>query len=627
MCADPHAMPFSDRSGAGYENAIAALIAEELGARLVFDWYPQMQDMIDLRLRDGHCDVVMGVPDGTPPLLTTIAYYTSPYVFVYRADAGFELSSLDDPVLADLRIGLQNAGMPPHDSLVTRGLAGSIVAEYGNTRYAPVEDPQSRLVAAVLAGEVDVGVSWGPPAGYYAARHEGELVVVPLEPAVDPNPPFTPLYLPMTMGVRQGDEALRDALNAAIAARWHDIQAVLDSFSVPLVANGPAPMSAPAPERRAVAFVAPSPSGTRTAPTAAVYDVVGEAARSGALLAEDDAARALAVDFDVLFANSPSPEAAARAARRLVAVDGAEAVVGGLGEGQAKALATVAEELGVPFVNMAEDDPSLRCGYAVNVAPSGWDYAAAVARWFASDGAARWHVVRLEGAEWEAVADRFRAAVEATGGEVVGESVVVEAQPLYQSELASAAEGGADAVFLLVGAADQIAFLSQASGLGSELRVAPYPDEVTLSRDFVATARRFARGVSAERVVPWETTLADGDAGRLNERFTSRFGAPMDPHAWTAYAAVTLLAMAVGEGVELSPDGLVELLGGREIDIAKGAPLTFDPESRQFLQPLYVVRAVEGHEWGPSLGQRVRVAELVDSIEPQREDGWSPCVP
>lgn len=101
----------------------------------------------------------------------------------------------------------------------------------------------------------------------------------------------------------------------------------------------------------------------------------------------------------------------------------------------------------------------------------------------------------------------------------------------------------------------------------------------------------------------------------------------MDPHAWTAYAAVTLLAMAVGEGVELSPDGLVELLGGREIDIAKGAPLTFDPESRQFLQPLYVVRAVEGHEWGPSLGQRVRVAELVDSIEPQREDGWSPCVP
>ncbi|HEX7040953.1 MAG TPA: quinoprotein dehydrogenase-associated putative ABC transporter substrate-binding protein [Trueperaceae bacterium] len=620
VCADPHAMPLSDRSEAGYENAIAALLAAQMGARLVFDWYPQMQDMIDLRLRDGHCDVVMGVPDGTPPLLTTIAYYTSPYVFVYRADAGLELASLDDPVLADLDIGLQNAGMPPHDSLVSRGLAGNIVAEYGSTRYAPVEDPQARLVEAVLAGEVDVGVSWGPPAGYYAARHEGELVVVPIEPAIDPAPPFTPMQLPMTMGVRRGDEALRDALNAAIAARWDDIHAVLEEYSVPLVAGGPAPAPPSAPERRAVGFVAPAPSGALTSPRAAVYDVVGESARMGALLAEDDAARGPAPQLDVLFANSPSPEAAERAARRLVALDGAEAIVGGLGEGQAASLAAVAGELGIAFLNVADDDPALRCADAFNVAPGGAMYAAAVADWFGGDGVARWHVVRLEGPPWEGAAQAFRAAVASAGGEVVGETVVAEAQPLYLDALEAAERAGAEAVFLLVGAADQVAFLAQAVGSGLDLRVVPYPEEVTLSRDYVAAARRLGRGAGAERVAPWETTLAEGAAGELNERFTSRFGAPMDPLAWTSYAAVTLLAGAIGAGVDFGPDPLADFLLGGAFDLGKGEPLSFDPTTRQLLQPLYIARSAGEAEWGPNLGQRVAVAELAGTVPAPRAD-------
>src|SRR5690606_17160342 len=229
VCADPHAMPLSDRSGEGYENKIAEILADELGAELRFDWYPQMQDMIDLRFRGGHCDIVMGVPDGAEPLLTTISYYPSPYVFVYRTDSGISVASLDDPGLAELRIGLQNAGMPPHDSLLARGLADSIVAEYGTERYATRDDPQARLVEAVLAGEVDVGVSWGPPAGYYAAQYPGELKVVPIEPAIDPMPPFTNLQVPMTMGVRRGDEALRDRLSAAVVNRWEDVRSVLES--------------------------------------------------------------------------------------------------------------------------------------------------------------------------------------------------------------------------------------------------------------------------------------------------------------------------------------------------------------------------------------------------------------
>lgn len=615
VCADPHAMPLSDRSAEGYENVIAGILAEELGATLSFDWYPQMQDMIDLRLRGGYCDVVMGVPDGAEPLLTTISYYTSPYVFVYRADAGIEVTSLDDPVLSELRIGLQNAGMPPHDSLLARGLADSIVAEYGSTRYAPRDDPQARLVEAVLAGEVDVGVSWGPSAGYYAAQHPGELVVVPIEPAIDPMPPFTNLQLPMTIGVRQGDEALRDSLSLAIVRRWDDIQAVLEEYAVPLVDAGPAPAPPEQTvERLVVGYVGPNRTGSRTV-AGSLFEVVGDAARAGALLAEDVMVSNGASSLDVVFANAPSADAAKRAAMRLVHLDGARVLIGGLGDGQAAALADVAAETGVANLNIGDDDPALRCTATFHVAPSADLYAAAIAARAGDAGVTRWHVVRLDDDRWSRVAETFGAIVAQTGAEVVGESVVAEADPVYADELNAAREEGADAVLVLLGAPDQIAFLAQAAALGPEMTIVPYPAVATQSRDYIAAASRLNPSGVPERVVMWETTLAEGPAADLNERFTSRFGRPMDPHAWAAYAAVTLVGQAAAETGGLEQGALEEFLLGGPHELAKGRPLAFDSDSRQLEQPLYVVRPVPGAPWGRNLSQQVGVAELVGAVD------------
>ena len=232
VCADPHAMPLSDRSEEGYENRIAEVLADHFGAVLSYDWYPYGPDMINLRLRGGHCDMVMGVPDGEEPFLTTIAYYVSPFVFVYRSDADFDVEGLDDPVLRELSIGLQDVGIPPHDALLQRGLAENITTNFGSERYAAVEDPLAQLVDAVIAGEIDVGVSWGPPAGYYAQDRDAELEVVPLPP-IDTAPPFTNLTVPMAVGVRRGDDALRDRLEIALAETWGEINAILDEYGVP----------------------------------------------------------------------------------------------------------------------------------------------------------------------------------------------------------------------------------------------------------------------------------------------------------------------------------------------------------------------------------------------------------
>ncbi|HEX7021584.1 MAG TPA: hypothetical protein VF171_01925 [Trueperaceae bacterium] len=78
MCADPISLPFSYRDGSGFENRIAEILADQLHAKLTFVWWSQGPTMISDQLRAGGCDMIMGVPDGYEPLLTTIAYYRSP---------------------------------------------------------------------------------------------------------------------------------------------------------------------------------------------------------------------------------------------------------------------------------------------------------------------------------------------------------------------------------------------------------------------------------------------------------------------------------------------------------------------------------------------------------------------
>lgn len=241
VCADPNGMPMSHRDGSGYENLIAEIIADELDAALVYDWYPFGTDMIDYRLRQGYCDLIMGVPDGHEPLITSLAYYLSPYAFVYKADAPFELSSFDDPVLAELSIAVQAIGIPPHAALLRRDLGGNVRVDFGVDAYATRPDPRARVVEAVASGLVDVGLAWGPIAGYYGARQEVPLTVRPVQPLFEP--PFSTQVFAMTVGMRRGDEALRDEIGIAIVRRWDEIQAVLADFDVVVEPSArPAPL-------------------------------------------------------------------------------------------------------------------------------------------------------------------------------------------------------------------------------------------------------------------------------------------------------------------------------------------------------------------------------------------------
>ena len=234
VCADPNNLPYSNERQEGFENRIAELVAHEMKAELRYVWWAQRRGYIRNTLRAGLCDVFIGMPTGLDMVLVTRPYYRSTYAFVTKR-SGPHIESFDDPRLKRLRIGVQIIGddfanAPPAEALTHRGIIRNVrgYSVLGDYREP---NPPSRIVRAVANGEVDVAVVWGPLAGYFARRSTVPLRVVPVSPEVDV--PYLPFVFDIAMGVRRGETALRDTLDAVIARRQHDIDRILADYGIP----------------------------------------------------------------------------------------------------------------------------------------------------------------------------------------------------------------------------------------------------------------------------------------------------------------------------------------------------------------------------------------------------------
>ncbi|UPJ71253.1 substrate-binding domain-containing protein [Bradyrhizobium sp. 187] len=244
VCADPNNLPFSNSAEAGFENRLAAMVAEHFGLQVSYTWWAQRRGFIRNTLKAGKCDVVMGVPSGYDLVETTKPYYRSSYVFVTRQDQHLELSSLLDPRLHHLAIGVHLIGddgnnPPPAQALGEQGIVDNVrgYSIYGDYREA---NPPARLIEAVESGSLDVAAAWGPLGGYFAQRSLVPLTVMPIRDYER----FAPqqFQFAIAMGVRKGDDALRDRLNAFIDEHRSEITSLLLSYGVPL-ADQPAMVS------------------------------------------------------------------------------------------------------------------------------------------------------------------------------------------------------------------------------------------------------------------------------------------------------------------------------------------------------------------------------------------------
>jgi quinoprotein dehydrogenase-associated probable ABC transporter substrate-binding protein len=230
VCADPNNLPFSNQKGQGFENKVAELLATKLDKKLAYVWYPQATGFVRNTLGAHRCDLIPGFPQGDELVQSTNPYYRTAYALVIRPGVGIDdLDALADPRLKEKRVGIV-AGTPPATYLAINGLMRN-AKPYPLVVDTRVDSSAQAMMRDLASGEIDVGVLWGPMAGYYAKQANPPLRVVPLLKETG-GPQLT---FRIAMGVRPSDQNWKRQLNRLIAENQADINRLLLGFGVPLL--------------------------------------------------------------------------------------------------------------------------------------------------------------------------------------------------------------------------------------------------------------------------------------------------------------------------------------------------------------------------------------------------------
>ncbi len=244
VCADPRNLPFSSEKGEGFENRIAELLAAKLDKKLAYVWYPQATGFVRNTLGAHRCDVIPGFPQGDELVQSTNPYYRTAYALVIKPGTGLDdLDTLTDPRLKEKRIGIV-AGTPPATYLAVNGLMRK-AKPYPLVIDTRVDSSAQAMMADLASGEIDVGVLWGPMAGYYAKQADPPMrVVLLLKETGGPQLTFR-----IAMGVRAADQNWKRQLNKLIAENQIEINRLLLGFGVPLLDEKNRPITVDAQPR------------------------------------------------------------------------------------------------------------------------------------------------------------------------------------------------------------------------------------------------------------------------------------------------------------------------------------------------------------------------------------------
>ena len=246
-------------------------------------------------------------------------------------------------------------------------------------------------------------------------------------------------------------------------------------------------------------------------------------------------------------------------------------------------------------------------------------YLDALVDWFDQAGFRRLFFIYEDSNEGQLLYHRALKAVGERHSEAreVGKAVVDANLPAFAGILEAIGKARPDVVLLLLDWLPQLDFLGQYEAAGLDIAVTGFPGPVAQTREFFALSRDIApKAGTGYRATLWETTLDAHGAGKLNHRFMSRWGEPMDPPGWAAYAAVKILYEAVVTTGTLESPTLVEYLESPEavFDVKKGPGVSFRPWDHQLRQSLYLVKIDPEAEWGMQLSRRVEIAGLVEEL-------------
>jgi hypothetical protein len=165
VCADPDNMPLSNQKGEGFEQKIAELIGKEWNAKVEYAWWPVRRGFFSRALNGRYCDVAIEAPSGLDMAGVTKPYFRSGYVFLTRKDSGLDVTSLADPRLKKLKIGvnLLNSdaeNTPPAMALSRYGVVGNLTGYTTSTPTRTVPKTSSRRWPTRTSTSRSCGARW-----------------------------------------------------------------------------------------------------------------------------------------------------------------------------------------------------------------------------------------------------------------------------------------------------------------------------------------------------------------------------------------------------------------------------------------------------------------------------------
>ena len=227
VCADPHNLPFSNEQGGGYENKLAELVAHSLNETLSYTWFPDSQGFVRATLMKNRCDVVMGTVSGVEDMSTTESYLHTGYMMVTRAADQITTNRVGDWRIAGRRFAIV-AATPPTNLVVEHNLMDQ-TAIYQLIVDTRIDQPAHAMITDIAGGRVDVGLLWGPIAGYYAKHDHLPLRLT----FIDGEGTKLRLDYHIAMGVRPADVAFRRRLNEVVARHRPEIDGLLRDYGTP----------------------------------------------------------------------------------------------------------------------------------------------------------------------------------------------------------------------------------------------------------------------------------------------------------------------------------------------------------------------------------------------------------
>jgi quinoprotein dehydrogenase-associated probable ABC transporter substrate-binding protein len=232
VCADPGNMPFSNERGEGYEQKIAAVIAEALGTTVQYYYRPGIErGMTRSTLNSDNCDLMLDLPSDAEGVLSTAPLYRSTFVLATRTDRNLDFKNLDDPRLKTLKVGVYQTSAI-REALDEHDVRQNTVVHYlSHDADTNPEDEPVYQVKQVVDGALDVAAVWGPFAGYYKVMKHAPITVTPVNLMDDD----VPLEFDMTLAVRTTNRAFRDQIENAVKQQKDKIHAILVQYGVPLV--------------------------------------------------------------------------------------------------------------------------------------------------------------------------------------------------------------------------------------------------------------------------------------------------------------------------------------------------------------------------------------------------------